>query len=146
MTEPFPTSEALNESLTDLQHALNARNRKANIIAQESLEQKSEPGIRFDAGKLRFDLLPPDALSELVAVYTDGAAKYSPRNWEKGMSWGRCLGALLRHVFAWMRGEQNDPESGHHHLAHAAWGCLALITYERHNIGTDDRFLEDHPK
>jgi hypothetical protein len=56
------------------------------------------------------------------------------------MEWTRLVGAVLRHTFAWMRGESIDPESGLSHLAHAACGLLFLLAYELNNVGTDDRY------
>lgn len=87
----------------------------------------------------RFDLLPFDALEEVARVYGMGAKKYEPDNWLKGYSWRLSLGALLRHVGRWAIGEDRDLESGLHHLAHAAWHCLTLITFDRRRLGTDDR-------
>ena len=56
------------------------------------------------------------------------------------MKWKRdVFGCILRHVWKWFRGEKFDDESGVHHLAHAAWNCLTLMSYERHCIGIDDR-------
>ncbi|NIN67629.1 MAG: hypothetical protein GTO63_23590, partial [Anaerolineae bacterium] len=40
-------------------------------------------GLRFDEGKERVDLLPPDALMYLGKVYAMGAVKYGDRNWER---------------------------------------------------------------
>ena len=87
-------------------------------------------GRKDDDGKARFDLLPPDALWEVVRVYTFGAGKYGDRNWEKGIRWGRVFAAICRHLFAWWLGERHDPETGLSHLAHAAWGCKTLLAYE----------------
>lgn len=102
-------------------------------------QQKAEPGLRFDAGKNRYDLIPPDALDELAKVYTVGAAKYADRNWERGMSWGRCFGSLMRHSWKFWRGQTVDEETGCHHMALAAWNCLALLTFDFRKVGTDDR-------
>ena len=42
-----------------------------------------------DSGKLRYDLIPVDALEAIVEVLTWGADnKYKDRNWEKGTAWG----------------------------------------------------------
>ncbi len=64
---------------------------------------------------------------------------YGERNWEKGMCWGRPFAALMRHMWAWMRGEKVDPETGISHLAHAACNIAFLIAFEERKIGTDDR-------
>lgn len=90
--------------------------------------------FKFDTGpeKLRYDLIPPYALEQLVRVYTHGAAKYSDVNYLKGggMSYRRILAALMRHVEAFRAGETDDPDSGLPHMAHAAWQCFTLMTYE----------------
>jgi hypothetical protein len=110
-----------------------------NDVVEAAAQQKDEPALRYDAGKPRFDLVPPDALEELAAVYAFGATKYAEDNWTKGMAWRRCVGSALRHIFAWASGEQNDRESGRHHLAHAAWNLFTLVAYEKRGLGNDDR-------
>lgn len=96
-------------------------------------------GRKDDSGKLRYDLLPPDALDEVARVFTIGAAKYADRNWEKGMSWGRVFAALMRHAWAWWRGEQYDPVDGQHHLSSVVWCGLVLLAFDLRKTGTDDR-------
>lgn len=96
-------------------------------------------GVKFDGDKLRYDLIPPELLHETALVLTYGAVKYAPRNWEKGMKWGRCFGALMRHMWAWWRGQDRDPETGFSHLSHAACCIAFLIAYEHRCIGEDDR-------
>jgi hypothetical protein len=96
-------------------------------------------GAKYDGGKLRFDLIPPDALESLAMVYTMGAAKYADRNWEKGIKFSRVFGAIMRHLWAFWKGETTDKESGLPHPAHAAWGCFALLHYLEHKKEFDDR-------
>lgn len=100
---------------------------------------ESPGGIKYDLGKLRFDLFPPVSLERVAEVYTYGASKYDDRNWEKGIKWGRVFAAVMRHLWAWWRGEAVDAESNLPHLAHAAWGCLTLLEYERTHPELDDR-------
>ena len=95
--------------------------------------------VKYDQGKLRYDLIPPEALEELVRVYSFGAAKYDQDQWRLGMSWRRVFAAIMRHTWAWMRGEDRDSESGLPHLAHAAWGCFTLLAYGKGGLGQDDR-------
>jgi hypothetical protein len=54
----------------------------------------SGPTHRHDAGKPRLDLLPFDAILGVGAALEYGAAKYSERNWERGLSasWRRRIG------------------------------------------------------
>lgn len=94
---------------------------------------------KFDDDKPRWDLLPFDALEQIVLGLNHGARKYGDRNWESGFNWSRVFAALLRHVIAWYRGENNDPESGLSHLAHAGCNLLFLLAFTLRNGGTDDR-------
>ena len=41
----------------------------------------TDHGRKDDDGKLRYDLIPPLALEEVVRVLTFGAEKYGPNNW-----------------------------------------------------------------
>lgn len=101
--------------------------------------EEAKRGFKFDADKLRYDLIPPFPLSQLAQVYTDGAAKYGDENYLKGMPFRRVLAALIRHVEAYRAGETLDPESGSPHMAHAAWQCFTLMAYENLGVGEDDR-------
>lgn len=87
------------------------------------------PAEKHDDGKPRCDLLPPAALLRVADVLGFGARKYAPHAWrEVPDGHRRYLAAALRHVFARMRGERLDPESGLPHLAHAA--CCLLFALE----------------
>ena len=99
----------------------------------------ADEGVKYDIGKLLYSLLPPDAVDEIVAVLNYGAGKYAPRNWEKGMSWGRNISAALRHIFAWLAREDNDPETDINHLAHAVIDLLFVLAYQLRGVGEDDR-------
>lgn len=99
----------------------------------------NKEGVKHDEDKLRYDLVPATALEEIVKVYNYGANKYGERNWEKGISWNRIFAPIMRHLWAWFAGEDNDKESGLSHLAHAAWGCLALLSYRKTHVEFDDR-------
>lgn len=96
-------------------------------------------GERKDEGKPRVDLIPPDALLELGAVYAYGSKKYFERNWERGMPWSKMVGPLFRHLLRFMAGEERDAESGYLHIAHVAWNALGLLAYTLRGIGEDDR-------
>lgn len=94
---------------------------------------------KFDAGKPRADLLPPGPLLGAAEVLAYGAVKYGERNWEAGLDWSRCYGALLRHLFAWWGGEDLDPETGKSHLDHAHCCLLFLSEYRTTHPERDDR-------
>ena len=97
-------------------------------------------GRKDDSGKLRYDLMPPDALAELARVYTVGAARYGEGNWLKGISYSRIYAALERHIQAWRSGIALDQDDQLHHLAHAGWNCFTLMAYEMRGMTEfDDR-------
>lgn len=102
----------------------------------------NKAGVKFDDGKTRFDLLPPEGVNAVAVILTLGAEKYAARNWEQGMDWSRPFGAALRHLFAWWSGESRDRDTGRSHLWHAACNIFFLITYEIRGIGKDDRPLQ----
>lgn len=91
---------------------------------------KMKKAVRHNQDKTRFDLIPPCFIREVAEVFTFGAKKYSPENW-KGFTpeqQEEIKASLLRHIYAYLEGEELDPESGLSHLAHA--GCnLAFLSY-----------------
>jgi hypothetical protein len=96
-------------------------------------------GVKFDDEKPRFDLIPPEAITELAKLMTMGAKKYDDRNWEKGMRWGRTFAALNRHLWKFWNGQEIDPETGVHHMVAVIWNAVALYTFVARGIGEDDR-------
>ena len=86
-----------------------------------------------------YALIPIEPLAEIARVDDYGASKYAPFNWQKGYSWNLSISALFRHIFQFLRGTSIDPETGCHHLAHAAFHLFTLMEYERCGKGTDDR-------
>jgi hypothetical protein len=96
--------------------------------------------VKYDVGKPRYDLVPWDALEEVVKVLNHGALKYNDRNWESGMDWSRMFAAGMRHDVAfWQKLEDEDPESGLPHLAHSICCRLFLLAYFLREEGNDDR-------
>ena len=89
-------------------------------------------GRKFDGGKLQYGLVPPNALEAMVEILTFGAEKYEPDNWKRVPdAKRRYFDALNRHLWAWKKGEQDDPETGKNHLAHAL--CCLMFLFE-HDI------------
>lgn len=97
-------------------------------------------GKKFDQGKPPLGLLPASALTEIAKVLLHGKKKYGAHNWRAGMDWSRLYDASLRHKFAFINGEDIDPESGLSHLAHALCCDLFLLAYQMEELGTDDRY------
>lgn len=102
-------------------------------------------GTKFDQGKLRTDLLPIVAIEEITKVLAFGCKKYDDWNWSKGIAYSRLLGATLRHIFAWAKGQDKDPESGISHLAHAGCCIFFLLYFEKYRSDLDDRHKDPRP-
>lgn len=90
----------------------------------------SEP-MKYDGGKLRWDLLPIEQIEKIVEVYTFGAQKYAPNSWQQlDNGRERYYAALLRHLCSWRKGETTDHESKLPTLAHVAWNAIALMYFD----------------
>lgn len=87
-------------------------------------------GKKLDAGKALWFLFPFDAAIPIVRVLEFGQKKYAFDNWKKvGDPVQRYYDALVRHLVSWRGGEEIDPESGEHHLAHAGCDVLFLLWF-----------------
>jgi hypothetical protein len=90
-------------------------------------------GNKYDGEKLRYNLLPMDAVDEVVRRFTHGAQKYAPDNWKRVENpVERYATALMRHYSAWRQGEVVDGESGLTHIGAVAWNALVLVWFDLH--------------
>lgn len=86
---------------------------------------------REKLGALPYDLIPyQEATDAFARVAEFGAIKYAPWNWSKGLARVQLLGSLLRHAFAYLRGEDRDRETGLLHTDHILWNAAVLA----HNV------------
>lgn len=83
-------------------------------------------GVKLDSDKPTMSYLPPLPMMELAFLAMQGAKKYQPRNWEKGMRFGRIYDALCRHALLWLAGNDKDEETGIHHLIAVGWNAIIL--------------------
>jgi len=112
---------------------------KEVFVAESKAKTPKDVFTKHDSNKLPWHLLPTDAVEEVLKVLDYGAKKYSSHNWCAGAEWSRYYDAMHRHLWSWWAGETLDEETRKSHLAHAACCLLFLISYEKRNIGTDDR-------
>jgi hypothetical protein len=78
-----------------------------------------------------YDLIPYKEFTEaFTRVAEFGAIKYAPWNWSKGLPRVQILCSLLRHAFAYLRGEERDADSGLLHTDHILWNAVVLV----HNV------------
>lgn len=86
--------------------------------------------------KLRWELLPMEEVEDIVKVFHYGAKKYAPDSWKNiPDGFERYRAALMRHMMAYLKGERIDPESGLQHLAQVAWNAIAMLYYDKHDMG-----------
>lgn len=83
-------------------------------------------GLRSDdSEKSRPDLISPYMLERLGHWIGLGAKKYGLRNWEKGISAGRCLAGAFRHLLQYMKGKTDED-----HLSAVLFNVMVIIHFE----------------
>ena len=91
-------------------------------------------------------LLSSIAIVEVAKVMTFGKRKYAANNWRGGFAWSRPLAAALRHIFAFLGGENRDPETGLSHLAHAICCLMFVLEFIVTHPELDDRYKNENHK
>jgi len=129
----------------------------------------SHTGGQKGAKEARFDLIPAEAVWWLAILYGRGAKKYTQygdcdcnalaenssehapecsalivvsrgdHNWRKGYDWSLSFAAAMRHLWAFWRGEDMDPETGVPHPICAAFHMFGLTTFMEIHPEFDDR-------
>ena len=99
---------------------------KTKDMEQEN-KTEARKNDRLD-DKLRWKLLPLEDVEDIVRVYTAGAKKYGPDQWQNlpdGIR--RYKAALLRHLVEFDKGNEIDEETGCRHLAQVCWNAIAML-------------------
>lgn len=117
--------------------------RPTNPVCDAS-SKPSNPKDIIGSDKLPFHLWPETATALGSLACLEGMLKYGRNNWRAvGVRSSVYIDALRRHINAWFdEGEEEDPDSGLDHLAHAL-ACLAIIVDAR-TAGKlrDDRMIK----
>lgn len=88
---------------------------------------ESKPGFALREGsKIRYDLIPPEFISELALLMTIGSIKYVPRNCEVGFDMDELIRAIYSHTTALQSGQIVDPETNVYHSTCIAWNALMI--------------------
>jgi hypothetical protein len=109
------------------------------IDSWERARLAEQSGRKDDDSKPMMALLDPYAMEQLSLVLTFGAKKYASWNWAGGITYSRLLSAALRHIFAFLKREEVDPESGLPHLAHALCCLMFCLSMTKRRPDLDDR-------
>lgn len=102
----------------------------------------ANPKTRFGVLKPNPFLVPAASTLYQALAMQDGAKKYGPYNWrENKVTASIYVAAAMRHMMAWVDGEECAKDSQVPHLAHAL-ACLGIIVdaLETGNL-IDDRPL-----
>jgi hypothetical protein len=125
LSDPYAVLESLKGSLAEY---------VKNDVDETGTYGYVEPGggMKFDEDKLRMELIDPYFIEEVAEVLSYGAEKYDENSWQLlEDAERRYKGALLRHLYAYLRGELDDDESGLKHLQHAATNIMFLLYFAR---------------
>lgn len=107
----------------------------------KDMEQKTETkntskkNDRID-DKPMWELLPLQDIEDVVKVYTAGAKKYGPDQWQDlPDGYKRYKAALFRHLVKYEKGNWLDEETGCIHLAQVVWNAIAMLHIEKERHG-----------
>lgn len=107
---------------------------EVNLAAFEKQQKDKE-------NKPALELIPTGPLMEVAKVFGFGSKKYRADLWrDYPTSVKARLGSALRHIHLALDTEDDDPESGQHHLAHGIVQCMFALAYIRDNPELDDRY------
>lgn len=117
---------------------LSANNVRLEYTEEELKEYIEEfdptKGIK-NTGKLEWHYVPFDALEATVKVLNYGAKKYDKDNWRLVKNREEVYyDACMRHIFKWLAGETEDPETKLSHWAHVACCAWFMYEFEKENI------------
>jgi hypothetical protein len=84
--------------------------------------------------------VPTTALLHLMGAMANGAKKYGPYNWrDQNVSASIYYDAAMRHLMAWIDGQDIAEDSGVHHLGHVMACCAIILDAEAQGTLNDNR-------
>jgi len=115
-----------------------------DLLVKAAISLRTAPvmagSIKKDDNKYDPTMLTLEMVELVSRVRQFGAKKYARNNFKiTGFKYTRSLAAALRHIFAFLNGEDNDPESGLSHLGHAICSIEHCIYDTKNHPENDDR-------
>jgi len=74
-------------------------------------------------------LIPLDVLRRIALTFAEGAPKYGDRTWESGLAYSEVMDHVMEHLAKYWEHDVSED-----HLAKAAWGLIALMYYDAHDL------------
>lgn len=99
--------------------------------------------MKYDNKKPPIALIPSEVIEDVSKVFGFGKNKYGYNNWRKDakkFGWDRHYSSIQRHLNAFWKGEDLDPESGLHHLLHAISQTMMFYIITKEGKNMDNRF------
>lgn len=103
------------------------------------MEENKQHAMRFNQGKRKWALVDFKSLEPMVEVLEFGENKYESWNWTRGQEISSLCESLLRHTFAFLDGEDLDPESKLSHVGHMMSNLMFISYILREKPEFDDR-------
>lgn len=95
------------------------------------------------AKKAPLRYVPPALAIEASGPMEDGAIKYGPFNWrEYPVEVVTYVEATLRHLYAFLDGQDNAEDSGHSHIGHAIAGLGIIADAKANGTLIDNRYAK----
>lgn len=95
--------------------------------------------MRFNTDKPKWSLVDFKSLEDMVKVLEFGEEKYDSFNWMKGLTTRSICESMLRHIFAYLNGENEDLESGISHIGHIQCNAMFLSYMMKNKPEFDNR-------
>jgi hypothetical protein len=103
----------------------------------------SNPKDALGIKKVPFHAIPAKPLMELGLAMMEGGRKYGTHNYRAvGVRFSTYYDSTLRHVISWWEGEDNDSDSGVHHIVKAIAGLFVVRDSMHMGNFEDDRPLQ----
>lgn len=101
----------------------------------------ANPKQAYGDRKVPLHLVPASAQVAIAMGLKEGARKYGAFNWrETDVETMTYVGAAMRHLTAWIDGENIDPDSGNPHLFHAMASLAILV-----DAVANDKCIDNRP-
>jgi Domain of unknown function (DUF5664) len=115
-----------------------------NSMAAMEYHPLANPKDVIGSTKLPLSLWPATATALGCLGMLEGKLKYGKANFRaKGILLSVYLDAAIRHLSQFLEGEENDPDSGLDHLAHALATVAIIVDARANGKLTDDRPMSD---
>ena len=107
---------------------------------EEGPTERRNPKNAAASTKVPLSTLPVPVLCEVAGALGEGMIQYGKHNWRGDrIEEAEYYDAALRHLMAWIEGQDIDPKSGIHHVSKAIAGLMVLRDAQIQGLTIDNR-------